>query len=388
MAIDEARRAAQLIADIYDASLDPTAWPGVLGGSCEFVRGSASILARHGIGEPNVGEPNVSFYFSFGDTPAYALSYLETYARIDPLLPPLLRQACPGGVFADSDLVPLADYVASRFYREWAKPQGYRDRISAILDKTETSLTALTIARCERDGPVDAETRRRFGLLAPHFRRAAAVARTIVSTRAEPAMLAATLDELAAGIFLVDAEARIVHANASGRVLLADCPVLKAGAERLICVDLKADRLLKAACSSTEADAGVPSKRLLLGSPDAGHWVLEVLQLKSDAHLEPGVMPGAVAAILISKAEVEFVSPLQSVGDLYRLTPGERRVLEAIVEIGGVPQVATMLGLSRRTVKTHLESLFRKTKATRQAELVRRVTEFVSPWSAWTRPDG
>jgi DNA-binding CsgD family transcriptional regulator len=61
------------------------------------------------------------------------------------------------------------------------------------------------------------------------------------------------------------------------------------------------------------------------------------------------------------------------------LTPSELRVLLAIVEVGGVPEVAVALGIAVTTVKTHLGRLFEKTGATRQADLVRLVAGYAMP---------
>jgi DNA-binding CsgD family transcriptional regulator len=60
----------------------------------------------------------------------------------------------------------------------------------------------------------------------------------------------------------------------------------------------------------------------------------------------------------------------------FRLTPSELQVLLAVVEVGGAPKVAKMLGIAENTVKTHLRRLFAKTGTTRQAELVRLVAGF------------
>jgi DNA-binding CsgD family transcriptional regulator len=54
-------------------------------------------------------------------------------------------------------------------------------------------------------------------------------------------------------------------------------------------------------------------------------------------------------------------------------------VLVAIVEIGGVPEVAPVLGISETTVKTHLQHVFEKTGVSRQADLVKLVAGFMSP---------
>jgi len=58
------------------------------------------------------------------------------------------------------------------------------------------------------------------------------------------------------------------------------------------------------------------------------------------------------------------------------LTPAELRVLFAIIEVGGVPEVAEVLGISESTVKTHLHHVFGKTGTTRQADLVKFVAGY------------
>jgi DNA-binding CsgD family transcriptional regulator len=54
-------------------------------------------------------------------------------------------------------------------------------------------------------------------------------------------------------------------------------------------------------------------------------------------------------------------------------------VLLAIVQVGGVPEVAEALGIGEATVKTHLQRLFAKTDTSRQAELVKLVAGFANP---------
>jgi DNA-binding CsgD family transcriptional regulator len=63
----------------------------------------------------------------------------------------------------------------------------------------------------------------------------------------------------------------------------------------------------------------------------------------------------------------------------YKLTPAELRVLLAIVEVGGIPEIAPMLGISEATVKTHLQHVFEKTGVNRQADLVKVVAGFMNP---------
>jgi DNA-binding CsgD family transcriptional regulator len=55
------------------------------------------------------------------------------------------------------------------------------------------------------------------------------------------------------------------------------------------------------------------------------------------------------------------------------------RVLLAIVEIGGAPEVAAKLGIAPSTVRTHVGRLFEKTGARRQADLVKLVAGYATP---------
>ena len=67
------------------------------------------------------------------------------------------------------------------------------------------------------------------------------------------------------------------------------------------------------------------------------------------------------------------------IGKMFKLTPTELRVLLAIVEVGGIPEVAAALGVADTTVRTHVGRLFEKTGATRQADLVKLVAGYAAP---------
>jgi DNA-binding NarL/FixJ family response regulator len=69
-----------------------------------------------------------------------------------------------------------------------------------------------------------------------------------------------------------------------------------------------------------------------------------------------------------------------AIAKAYKLTPSELRVLLAVVEVGGVPEVAEALGVAETTVKTHLGRLYQKVGARRQADLVKVVAGFSNPF--------
>jgi DNA-binding CsgD family transcriptional regulator len=87
----------------------------------------------------------------------------------------------------------------------------------------------------------------------------------------------------------------------------------------------------------------------------------------------------ATTAVFVRRATMDPPSPPDVIAESYKLTPTELRVLFALVEVGGVPDVAAALGIAETTVKTHLARLFAKTGARRQAELVKLVAGFSMP---------
>src|SRR5258708_16361017 len=97
---------------------------------------------------------------------------------------------------ATADIVAYDEFVATRFYREWAQPLGLVDCVNVVLEKSVTSVAAFIVFRHLRDGMVDDETRRRTRLLVPHIRRPALLGRGIAFKTADAATFAATLDAL------------------------------------------------------------------------------------------------------------------------------------------------------------------------------------------------
>jgi DNA-binding CsgD family transcriptional regulator len=112
---------------------------------------------------------------------------------------------------------------------------------------------------------------------------------------------------------------------------------------------------------------------------DGERYVAHVLPLTSGARRRAGMAYAAAAALFVRKAALETPSPPEIIAKTYKLTPTELRVLLALVEVGGAPEVAEALGIAGSTVKTHLARLFEKTGVGRQADLVKLVAGFSNP---------
>jgi DNA-binding CsgD family transcriptional regulator/PAS domain-containing protein len=377
--MQESEQLSSLIADIYDTVLDRALWPRALRKATAFVQGEASAIFWKDASD-HKGDV---FFDDGGISQHYRELYFEKYIALNPTTTPRFF-ARPEEPAATGDLVPYDEFLKTRFYREWAEPQGLVDFASIFLEKAASKAAMFGVFRHARHGLVDEGTRRRMRLIAPHLRRAVMISKVVDLKQSEAASLAQAFDGLRSGVILVDADGKVMHANAAAHVLLSEGRVLRAPGGRVTSGDARADAELKAifaaaAKGDTEAGArGVP----LPGSGDAlDPYVAHVLPL-TVGERRRSAMPHATAAVFVHKATLEAFSPPEILAQTFKLTMSELRVLFAIVEVGGVPEVAEVLGVAPTTVRTHLSRVFEKTGVARQADLVKLVAGFVSPLSA------
>ncbi len=364
-----------LIGHIYDAALDPTLWVGVLARIGEFVGGQAGGI----ISKDSISKASVPF-FHFGVVPHYVQLYAETHSKFDPVstLPFFDAEQ----IVSLPELVPYDEFCQGRFFHEWMQPQGLVDAANSVLEKSTLSCSFITILRDEAHGVVDDEMRRRMSLVVPHVRRAVLIGKVIDLKRAEAATFADMVDGLSAGMFLIAVDGRIVHANAAGHAMLSAGDVLRSNGGRLITCDKQSKHLLHdtlVAANNGDAEIGVKGIALPLTADNAERYVVHMLPLTSGARRSAGIAYAATVAMFVRKAAMESPSAPEVIGRTYNLTPTELRVLLAIVEVGGIPEVAAALGVADSTIKTHVGRLFEKTGAGRQADLVKLVAGFSTP---------
>lgn len=374
--MDETERLSALIGDIYDAALDSSLWPRVVEKAGRFVGGSAaSLFARDSVHKTG------NSYYAFGVDPHYEKLYFEKYIKFDPLNAAYLTLAV-GDVMSNSNIVPHAEFIDTRFYKELAQPQGWLDNVIVSLEKSSTSIAGFVVFRHEREGLADDAAHRLMRLIAPHLRRAVLIGKVVDLNKVEGATFAETLDGLGAGMFLVDEAGRIVHANTAGRAILAADDFLRVSGGRLVARDPQTDRTLRdifIAASNGDSAVGIQGIALPLTARNGERHVAHMLPLTSGARRKASETHAATAAVFVHKASLETLSPLEVIARAYKLTPTELRVLLAIVEVGGGPEVAAALGIADETVKTHLGRLFEKTGTRRQADLVKLVAGYSSP---------
>jgi DNA-binding CsgD family transcriptional regulator len=369
----------ELAGVIYDAALKPSLWADVLGRTAEFVGGPGAALFFK-----DANSENGSLAYDAGIDPHYRKLYFDEYIKLDP--------STTGQFFAEidnpistTDLIPYDDFRETRFYKEWAQPQGLVECVTTLLDKSSTSVAMFRVFRHERNGLVDEEARRRMRLISPHIRRSVVIGKVLDMRRTEADTFADTLDGLNAGVFFVASCGHIVHANKAGAAMLASGQVVCANRDRLVAANPQFNEALaEAVAAAAKDDIALSAKGISmpLVARDGENYVAHVLPLTSGERQRASASFAATAAVFVHAAALKPTSAPDVIAKTFKLTPTELRTFLAVVEVGGVPEVAQELGISSNTVKTHLQRIFSKTGANRQADLVKLFAGFASPFAS------
>lgn len=357
-----------LIAAIYDAAVTPGGWPRVLESCREFVGGtSAAIFAKSVTGDRR------ELYHTDSRLDANLTQiYFSRLAPIDPSNTVQVYAEIEQGVITSQKLNP-EDLGQSRFFAEWAAPQGLVDVGFATIERRGDWAALFGVFRHERDGLGDEMMRQRLSLLAPHVRRAVNIAGIIGKANHEADTFRSAIDGLAAAVLFVDGDGRLVDANHAGKALLGQSDVVKRRHEGTLRLDRKSIREMLPQADELNLRSSV------LETSVGERLVVHLLPLTGGARTFSGLKGGAVAALFVQAARFEPPSIPETLARAFDLTPAELRVALSTLRHDKVADVADNLGLAEATVKTHLSHIFSKTDTKRQADIVKLVAAFSSP---------
>ena len=360
-----------VIAEIYDAAINPALWQQALASITAYVGGSSAVLYWH-----DAATERSEVLHLFNEKPEYTRLYFEKYLPMNPMF--------PAGAFYDvgvvnstNDIMPIEEFIETRFYKEWVKPQGIGDAIAVNLEKGATRASLLNVRMDASLGFENDGARTRMAVLVPHLQRAVSIGRLFGREKSENQALYVTLDHVEAGVFLVDATGAITFANKPAKAALRESALIRIADNVLRATEPAADTVLHdafATAAKGDASIGVRGVAVPLGDVGPDRWFAHVLPLTSGRRQAAGEASGAVAAVFIRKIAPNAPPALEAVAKLYKLTATETQVLNALSSVRGIKTMADTLGLSENTVKFHLRNMFRKTGTTRQADLMKLVT--------------
>lgn len=359
--IDE--RAATLAA-IDAAIANPRLWPEALESVTLYLRASFATLVHE-----DRSSALLELRHSSRAQKLWLTEYLRNHRKLDPERAHLIEKLGVGRVFSAADFIEPQRFHQSMIFQRWLEPHNLIDAVGAILHRSASGVCIFIAFRSTAEGPIDAEAKFRLERILPKLTEAVSLGERVAESAFRASQLFQLFEQLVAPVIILDRQMRIKQCNDSARMMLEEHPMLAAANGALIIDDARAREALEQALR-TEEPLAARSCAILLRRGEEKCCVMHVLRL---THGEAAILVRSLAARSDASGEV--------VTQLYGLTARERSVLLAIADVGGVPAAARALGLTESTVKGYLKSIFQKTGAQRQADLVKLVLALESPFS-------
>lgn len=227
---------SKVIADIYDAAINPALWQQALASICSYVDGYSGVLFWH-----DAASESSQVLHIYNEDPQYTQLYFAKYLPMNPMFP-AATFVDAGIVMNTYDIMPRSEFIETRFYKEWVQPQGMADALAVNLEK---GVTRTSLINVRTETPVNDVMRARMALVVPHLQRAIAIGRLFDQHEATEQAFTATLDHVEAAVFLVGADGAIAFVNAPAAKMLDDAVLVRRDGQALRAVAAETDRMLR-----------------------------------------------------------------------------------------------------------------------------------------------
>lgn len=279
-----------------------------------------------------------------------------------------------------SDVLPLAELKRSDYYHEFMEPEGWVHSLGLLFWSEEGLEHMVGINRNEAQGDFDEEDMELARWLYPHIGVALRRVAALRKSAAEQETLAGYLMDLPLPAVCVDWSLKVVYGNraareAVARWISADAAGSKPARKLRLPADIRAacqtlKRQIAAADRTNATNAATRSVQLWLPHPMLPG---RVAYLKSLPHAgEPVNKPGFWITWLEND---RGAIPHERLGAWKILSQSERDVALRIGRGETNAEIARALGRSISTVKTHLDSMFRKLGVKNRAGLYARLNQ-------------
>lgn len=188
------------------------------------------------------------------------------------------------------------------------------------------------------------------------------------------AALAAALDRLAIGIFLIEESGEVRMTNEAGRHMIARADGLSLTSTGLIARFAKSSQSLKAALTAVLRDIG--TSQSVAVEREEGHPL--VLQLSS-INLPSSNVRHVIVLVIDPDRQANISADV--LASLFGCTSAEARLAAALVSGKRVEEIGQEFGVKPTTVTFHLQNLFQKTHTHRQADLIALLIRATIPLS-------
>ena len=381
------RSVLNLIDGIYESALDADKWPDLLAQATRYFKARGAQ-----IGNTDLVNSRLSFSLVHGYD--WSIEHFQRYERLmneDPRL----------RYFSANPFKPVhcrmeltdEEIRSTRVYKEVLSVGGVEYSLGVNFVEDGRALSYFLILRDASMPPFSQEDCDKLAVLIPHLARALRLQRELDTMSFERKVGFSTLDSMALGVVIADAEGRVRFRNALAGQWLDRADGLKVEGDRLRgTTDSGRDVVdeLHAAIEARPAALGRPTRALRLRRTSGGEpYMVVISPIKAeDRQLSGNARADRLAVLFIRDPDHVQETKVELLQRLYGLTHSEAR-LSDLVSLGRpLKKAADLLGLTEATARQYIKQAFKKTGVHGQPELVRKVMSLPPGISFDPEPDG
>lgn len=350
----------KLIDSIYGIVFGEARWNTFLAELNGLLPGAGTSLFYH---DNARSEGSSQFHVNMDQ--AWMDSYTQYYCRLNPWISGLDKIPAGQGAIGE-DFISYAELSKTEFFNDfWHRQEGQGAVGMAILRESGRSFN-LSITTTRWTDPDDSRAcAALLTRLGPHLRRAFIAVESGGRQRNSSEINGRLFDAISVGVLILNAERRLMSASALGATALEQgAGVRLSPLGTLHLLDRDADDRL-----SLMLQRGEDAERQ--GSISADGRKITLLKLEKSN--QPRFFEEPVVAILIEPKQSSRGLSDEKLRSDFGLTLAEIRVVRALVSGGSVAGLAAETSRSRETIRSQVRSVYMKTGARKQVELLRLI---------------
>lgn len=366
--MDAQSRLDAVVAEFYEIGAEPGAWEqplallsevvGAVGCDLHFLRDAAPL-----------------FSVISGTPPEVLDEYDERFLHREPRSQ-FLASAHEGALTTDAQLVTLDEMRAIDYYADFLNRAGMGHCIAGLPVCREGNSVYLGVHLPRSMGAPEQQALKMIRYVLPHIGRVARTQLLLLDADLRNALYTEALDQLAAGVVILDQHLKPLFANRAAERMLGESSVVTVVGGRFGAVASGDSGLLRKLIVSAVGKVDGCGGSAILGSHAASR--LSVTVTPAADHLR--ATTGAAALVFLTVLEpAQSGDAYSGLGQLFGLTRAESAIAVRLAHGQAVRTLADELGITYETARTTLKRVFAKTGVRRQAELVTLIHNALPP---------
>ena len=271
--------------------------------------------------------------------------------------------------------IDLTLHRNSNFFQDIYSPLKVFHSLVGVLCRDAHYDSIIVVNRDEGDQPYQHNDEELFRIITPHFSRAMRIFIGLRLYKNQSYMSQSALDQLDKAIIICDENGQVMIANAfANEKLNAECPVTLAANKLFIKNPIYQQRLILCIrqCANRHYTEISEQETIIIQGSHYEDILLTTAPLKNKNTVSDIDVPCCIVTISFQQQRDWL-----KISDLFLLTPKEMRLLKALYANKKMIDLPTIFHVSYNTLRSQLQSIFKKLEVNSQSELVIKLSLFI-----------